>query len=65
MNNNHVTGTANEIKGKIKENVGHVTGNEKMESEGILEQVKGKLEKGFGDLKDSVKKGVDHLLEKK
>jgi uncharacterized protein YjbJ (UPF0337 family) len=65
MNNNHVKGTINEVKGKVKESVGHATGNRRLEGEGIVDRVKGKIEKGLGDLKDKVKKGIDSALEKK
>ncbi len=62
MNNKHVEGTWNDVKGKVKEEVGHLTGNEKMESEGIGSQIKGKIQKGIGDIKDAVKEGVDKVL---
>lgn len=64
MNTKHVKGTYNEVKGRIKEEVGHATGNSKLESEGVVDRVKGSLQKGFGDVKDAVKKGVDTVLEK-
>jgi uncharacterized protein YjbJ (UPF0337 family) len=60
-----VKGNANEIKGKVKENVGHLVGNSKMEGEGIVDRVKGKIQKGVADVKDAVKKGVDTSLGKK
>jgi uncharacterized protein YjbJ (UPF0337 family) len=64
MNEKHVKGTVDEFKGKVKENVGHATGNTEMEGEGILDRVKGKIEHGIGDLKDKVKKGIDTALDK-
>ena len=64
MNDKHIKASFNETKGQIKENVGHVIGNEKMESEGVVDQLKGKIERGLGDLKDKVKEGVDTLLHK-
>lgn len=62
MNNKHVKGAFNEVKGKIKEEVGHATGNNKMEGEGVIDRVKGKVQQGLGDLKDTVKRGVDKVL---
>lgn len=64
MNKNHAKGTWNETKGKIKEEVGHATGNNRMASEGVGDQVKGKIQRGFGDVKDKVKEVVDKVLDK-
>lgn len=64
MNTKHVKGSFNETKGKIKENVGHAIGDDKLASEGVVDRVKGTFQKGLGDVKDAVKKGVDTVLEK-
>lgn len=65
MNQNHVKGTLHGAKGRVKEAVGHATGNTSLESEGILERVKGKVYQGLGDFKDVVKRKVDGLLAEK
>jgi len=62
MNSKHVKGSFNQAKGKIKEEVGHATGDNKMAREGVMDRVKGKIQNGLGDLKDSVKRGVDKVL---
>jgi uncharacterized protein YjbJ (UPF0337 family) len=62
VNRQHAKGHWNDIKGKVKEEVGHAVGNNKMESEGVGSQVKGKIQKGLGDLKDAVKETVDKVL---
>ncbi len=62
MNNQHAKSTLHETKGKIKEEVGHLTGNTRTESEGVGEQIKAKVERAYGDVKDAVKKGVDKVL---
>ena len=62
MNKNKITGVWQNTKGKVKEEVGHATGNVKMESEGIGEQIKGKVNKGIGKAKDAFKKHVDSAL---
>jgi len=64
MNNEHVKGEINKVKGKVKENVGHATGNSKMEREGILERVKGTIQRELGDLKDKGKEALDSFLDK-
>lgn len=62
MNKDHVKGKWNEVKGKAKEEIGHISGNEEQAAEGVADQIKGKLQKGLGDVKDAVKKGVDSIL---
>lgn len=65
MNKNHVTGSFQEGKGKLKEEVGHAVGNDTMAGEGVVEQVTGKITQAIGDIKDRVKDAVDKVLEKK
>ena len=64
MNNDHIKGGFNEAKGKVKEEFGAATGNTKTESSGVADQIGGKIRRGVGDLKDKVKEGVDHLLNR-
>jgi uncharacterized protein YjbJ (UPF0337 family) len=63
MNDQHAKGTWNEVKGTVKENVGHSLGDSKTEAEGIGDRIKGKVQKGLGDVKDAVKRGVDKVLD--
>lgn len=62
MNKNHVKGSWNEVKGRVKEEVGHATGDDKLAGEGVVDRVKGKIENALGDVKDAVKRGVDKML---
>jgi uncharacterized protein YjbJ (UPF0337 family) len=55
MNKQHLKGTAEKGKGKIKEAAGHLTGNKKLEVEGRIDQVKGVVHNVAGDVKDAVK----------
>lgn len=43
---------AEEFKGKAKEGVGDLTGNERMEAEGKLDQAKSQAKQGIEDVKD-------------
>ena len=58
MNKNQVSGRAKTVKGKTKEIAGKITGNEKLEQEGKVDQVSGKIESGYGDVKSDVTKIV-------
>ncbi|MEV0251276.1 CsbD family protein [Nocardia sp. NPDC050712] len=43
-----------EATGKAKENVGRAAGNDRMESEGKVEQAEAKVKEGFEDVKNSI-----------
>jgi uncharacterized protein YjbJ (UPF0337 family) len=45
-----VDGTVHELKGKVKEKVGHATNNPNLEEEGNDEKVGGKIQKKVGDI---------------
>lgn len=65
MNKDQVKGRVEQASGKIKEAAGKVVGNERLETEGLAEQVKGKVQAGYGDakqnLKDKAQKAVDKI----
>jgi uncharacterized protein YjbJ (UPF0337 family) len=45
-----VKGTAHDVKGTIKEKVGHATNNPNLEDEGTAEKIGGKVQKKVGDV---------------
>ena len=49
-------GAARDLGGKVKEGLGKLTGDRQLESEGNLDQAKGKGQQALGDLKDALKK---------
>jgi uncharacterized protein YjbJ (UPF0337 family) len=55
----HVKGTADKVKGTIKDTAGKVTGDKKLESEGKLDKAKGSAHKVAGDVKDAVKDSTE------
>ena len=61
MNKDQVQGRANEAKGNLKEAAGKLVGNQKLQGEGLVDQVKGKTQAGYGDVKEQVKKSVDRI----
>ena len=64
MNKDQVKGRVEEVKGNIKEATGKVVGNPKLESEGQADQVAGKAQATYGDVKDKVKDAADDLTRK-
>jgi uncharacterized protein YjbJ (UPF0337 family) len=59
MNKDRIEGSAQQLKGKIKEVAGKATGDSKLETEGKADQVAGKVKNTVGGLKDAVKEAVD------
>lgn len=47
-------GTLHEVKGKLKEKVGQVTKNRKMQAEGLGEKLGGKARKKIGQVEKAV-----------
>ncbi len=55
MDLEHVKGTADKIKGSVKDIAGRITGDEKLQTEGKLDKAKGDIRKGVRDVKDVFK----------
>ena len=58
MDRDRVEGAATNMKGKIKEAAGKVTGDAKLKSEGKADQVAGKVQNAFGGAKDAIRDAV-------
>jgi uncharacterized protein YjbJ (UPF0337 family) len=50
-----VEGSGRQLSGKVKEGVGHLTGDEKLKAEGKGDQVAGKVQNAIGGVKDAVR----------
>ena len=51
-----VKGHFHEVKGKVKEKVGHAINNPNLETEGSSEKLGGKIQKKVGDIEKVVEK---------
>lgn len=56
MDKDRIVGSAKQVKGAIKEAVGKVTGDAKLQLDGKAEQAAGKAQNLVGGIKDAVKK---------
>jgi uncharacterized protein YjbJ (UPF0337 family) len=56
MDREHVEGTADKIKGSVKDTAGRLTGDEKLQAKGKMDKAKGEIRKGVGDVKDAFKR---------
>lgn len=50
-----IKGTGKQVKGKVEEGVGKVTGDENLEAKGKGKQVEGKVQKKVGQAKENLK----------
>ena len=55
MNKDQVKGGIKDIAGKAQEKAGELTGSKEQQAKGLLKQGEGKVQKGFGDVKDAAK----------
>ena len=58
----HMSALVDKTKGKIKQAVGNLTGDKKLEREGKRDQRKGQFESAIDDVKDAVKE-TQHAFE--
>ena len=56
-----MSGKSDEIKGKVKQQVGKLTGDDDLRDEGIADELGGKIKKGAEKVKDAVGDVVDKL----
>ncbi len=61
MNKDQVKGRIEEATGKVKEVAGKVTGDKDLEQEGKVQNIGGKVQAGYGDLKEDIKTAVEGL----
>jgi uncharacterized protein YjbJ (UPF0337 family) len=58
-NQDEVEGKFENVKGKVKEGVGDLTGNRDLETEGQADQAEGKTQENWGKVKRGVGDAVD------
>ncbi len=65
MDKDRIKGKVDEIKGDIKERIGGATKDRSTQGEGMLDQAKGKVQGGFGKLKDEGRAEREQERERK
>ena len=58
MDKDRIAGAAKEIKGSVKETIGKVVGDAKLQSDGKTERAVGKVQNAIGGMKDAVREIV-------
>jgi uncharacterized protein YjbJ (UPF0337 family) len=59
MDKDRIEGAAKQVKGKIKEGVGKLTGDAKTQAEGNADQAEGKVQNTVGGIKDKARELLD------
>jgi uncharacterized protein YjbJ (UPF0337 family) len=59
MDKDRIKGSAHEVKGAVKEAVGKVIGDKKIQAEGAGEKAAGKVQNAVGGAKDAVRDAID------
>jgi uncharacterized protein YjbJ (UPF0337 family) len=54
-----IKGGTNEAIGKAKQGIGEATGSDRLQGEGVVQEVKGKGQKAMGDAKEAAKEALD------
>ena len=61
QNKDEVKGKLDQVKGKIKQGVGDATGNDRLHSEGVADEISGDVQEGAGTVKRKVGEAVKDL----
>ncbi len=59
MDKEHVKGAVDKTKGAVKDAVGGLTGDSRLQAEGKLDKAKGNVRQVAGDVKDAARDVVD------
>ena len=59
MNDDRIIGAGRELLGKAERGVGNATGSERLQGDGVVDQVAGAVQHGYGKVKDVVSDVID------
>jgi len=61
MDKDRIEGKMQDVKGRVKRQVGEWTGDEKTQAEGLGDQIKGKVQNAVGKVKDAGRDLADDM----
>lgn len=61
MDKNRINGAARQVKGAVKESLGKLTGDAKLEADGKADKLVGKAESAVGGVKDAIRDGLKRI----
>ncbi len=63
MDKDRIEGKMDDVKGRVKRQVGEWTGDKELQSEGTVDQAKGKAQDAIGKVKDAGRDAIDRLKD--
>ncbi len=60
MDKDRIDGSANQVKGAVKEAAGKLVGDAKLQAEGAADKAKGKVQNAVGGAKDAIRDAARH-----
>lgn len=60
-NNDEIKGKFDQLKGRVKQEIGNATGDQDLRDEGVVEEASGEVQEGFGTAKRKVGEAVKDL----
>lgn len=64
MNKDHVESRWREFTAKVKQQWGDLTDDEVLQAEGNIDEIAAKIQRKYGDSKESVAKKLNQIMEK-
>ena len=64
MNRDELDGKGEQLKGKLKQGVGDLTGNERLHDEGVADEAAGDIQEGFGRGRRKVGEAIEDVADK-
>ncbi len=58
MNKNQIKGRIEQAKGQVKAVAGRIVGNKELEQKGRNQKAGGKVQSGYGDVKEDIKDSI-------
>jgi uncharacterized protein YjbJ (UPF0337 family) len=63
MNRDELEGKGEQIKGKVKQGAGKLTGDERLHDEGVADEAAGDVQEGFGRARRKVGETIEDIGE--
>ena len=64
MNRDEIKGKFEQAQGKVKEGLGHATGDQQLHDEGVADQAAGEAREGFGKVKRNIGEAIEEVGER-
>lgn len=59
MHKDEIKGAGKEMRGNLKEGIGKVTGDRKLQADGQLDKAEGAIQRKVGELKEGARKALE------